>query len=154
MRSSSEKPSPAELWLSLTYPSLAASWRGACLRAGGAKQHGQVIKHNMHFSSYNRFCQGDPIAWCGLAQTIGGKREAGDGGGGDAEHLHHLQPEGAHGPPLRGLHVRGRQAVPQENFPQGFQVRGLLQKSPLSSQTSRVVQSLPTVCLPLHPDQP
>merc|ERR1719222_474218 len=40
--SSSEKPSPAELWLSSTYPSLTDSWRVACRRAGGAKQHGQA----------------------------------------------------------------------------------------------------------------
>merc|ERR1719222_25623 len=40
--SSSEKISPAELWLSSTYPSLADSWRRACQRAGGTKQHGEA----------------------------------------------------------------------------------------------------------------
>ena len=49
---SSEKRSPAEVWLSSTFPSLADSWRGACHRAGGAKQHGQVIYHNKVFVFY------------------------------------------------------------------------------------------------------
>ena len=125
---SSEKPSPAELWLTSTYPSLAASWRGACLRAGGAKQHGQVkiftqIWKLLHFY----LISGDITARCGLAQAIRGPRPPWDGWGDD--HLLGLQDAGAHWAPLRSLHVRGGQAVPQENFPQGLQVRCLLQRS-------------------------
>ena len=50
-----------------------------------------------------------------------------DGGGDDDDHLKvlDLQPEGAHWSPLRSVHVRGGQAVPQEDLPQGLQVRRL-----------------------------
>ena len=78
-----------------------------------------------------------------------------DGGGDDDDHLQvlDLQPEGAHWSPLRSVNVRGGQAVPQEDLPQGLQVRRLFQEW-MSSKTSRLVSEVPTSSLPLHPTQP
>ena len=78
-----------------------------------------------------------------------------DGGDDDDGHLQvlDLQPEGAHWASLRSVYVRGGQAVPQEDLPQGLQVRRLFQEW-MSSKTSRLVSEVPTCSLPLHPTQP
>ena len=176
---SSEKPSPAELWLTSTYPDLATSWRAACLRAGGAKQHGQVkittktsklktqllvqvitmpgVDWRKPSEAHGKLEMGGMIisSRCLMMMVVKILQVLDDGSGDDDGHLQvlDLQTEGAHWSTLRSVHVRGGQAVPQEDLPQGLQVRRLFQEW-MSSKTSRLVSEVPTCSLPIHPTQP